>query len=66
MLSVVESIPSLWVELIRADLKRHVGEGKRSAVEVMGRFGVKEKNLEGQILEVLVVALGLRTFVLAS
>ena len=35
--------------MIRADFNSHVGEGNTSDEEVMGRFGVKEKNPEGQM-----------------
>ena len=36
--------------MIGADFNGHVGEGNRGDEDVMGRFGVKERNLDGQII----------------
>ncbi|KAK3517015.1 hypothetical protein QTP70_030440 [Hemibagrus guttatus] len=45
---VMESIPTSERVLIGADF--NVGEGNRGDEEVMGKFGVKERNLEGQMV----------------
>ncbi|KAK3542583.1 hypothetical protein QTP86_031285, partial [Hemibagrus guttatus] len=47
---VMESIPTGERVVIGADFNGHVGEGNRGDEEVMGKFGVKEKNLEGQMV----------------
>ncbi|KAK3516356.1 hypothetical protein QTP70_009412 [Hemibagrus guttatus] len=47
---VMESIPTGERVVIGADFNGHVGEGNRSDEEVMGKFGVKERNLEGQMV----------------
>ncbi|KAK3573200.1 hypothetical protein QTP86_015121, partial [Hemibagrus guttatus] len=47
---VMESIPTGERVVIETDFNGHVGEGNSGDKEVMGRFGVKEKNLEGQMV----------------
>ncbi|KAK3535463.1 hypothetical protein QTP70_016885, partial [Hemibagrus guttatus] len=47
---VVESIPTGERVVIGADFNGHVGEGNTGDEEVMGKFGVKERNLEGQMV----------------
>ncbi|KAK3574312.1 hypothetical protein QTP86_004345 [Hemibagrus guttatus] len=47
---VMESIPTGEKVVIGADLNGHVGEGNTGDEEVMGKFGVKERNLEGQMV----------------
>ncbi|KAK3553593.1 hypothetical protein QTP70_005766 [Hemibagrus guttatus] len=47
---VMESIPTGERVVIGADFNGHVGEGNRGDKEVMGKFGVKERNLEGQMV----------------
>ncbi|KAK3559970.1 hypothetical protein QTP86_033667, partial [Hemibagrus guttatus] len=46
---VMESIPTGERVVIGADFNGHVGEGN-TGDEVMGKFGVKERNLEGQMV----------------
>ncbi|KAK3542740.1 hypothetical protein QTP70_000077 [Hemibagrus guttatus] len=46
---VMESIPAGERVVIGADFNGHVGEGNTGDEEVMGKFGVKERNLEGQM-----------------
>lgn len=36
--------------VIRADCNGHVGQGNRGNEVVMGRFGVKERNVVGQMV----------------
>ncbi|KAK3565532.1 hypothetical protein QTP86_011931 [Hemibagrus guttatus] len=47
---VMESIPTGERVVIEADFNGHVGEGNTGNQEVMGKFGVKERNLEGQMV----------------
>ncbi|KAK3530327.1 hypothetical protein QTP86_023932, partial [Hemibagrus guttatus] len=47
---VMESIPTGERVVIGADFNGHVFEGNRGDEEVMGKFGVKERNLEGQMV----------------
>ncbi|KAK3515300.1 hypothetical protein QTP70_013476 [Hemibagrus guttatus] len=47
---VMESIPTGQRVVIGVDFNGHVGEGNRGDEEVMGKFGVKERNLEGQMV----------------
>ncbi|KAK3545283.1 hypothetical protein QTP70_003021, partial [Hemibagrus guttatus] len=47
---VMESIPTGERVVIGADFNGHVGEGNTADEEVMGKFGVKERNLEGQMV----------------
>ncbi|KAK3543539.1 hypothetical protein QTP70_023870, partial [Hemibagrus guttatus] len=47
---VMESIPTGERVVIGADFSGHVGEGNTGDEEVMGKFGVKERNLEGQMI----------------
>ncbi|KAK3542063.1 hypothetical protein QTP86_011366 [Hemibagrus guttatus] len=45
---VMESIPTGERVVMGADFNEHVGEGNTGDEEVMGKFGVKKRNLEGQ------------------
>ncbi|KAK3524421.1 hypothetical protein QTP70_027975 [Hemibagrus guttatus] len=47
---VMESIPTGERVAIGADFNGQVGEGNRGDEGVMGKFGVKERNLEGQMV----------------
>ncbi|KAK3532001.1 hypothetical protein QTP86_003231 [Hemibagrus guttatus] len=47
---VIESIPMGEKVVIGAEFIGHVGEGNTGDEEVMGKFGVKERNLEGQMV----------------
>ncbi|KAK3524727.1 hypothetical protein QTP86_001653, partial [Hemibagrus guttatus] len=47
---VMESIPTSERVVIGADFNGYVGEGNTGDEEVMGKFGVKERNLEGQMV----------------
>ncbi|KAK3573176.1 hypothetical protein QTP86_014847, partial [Hemibagrus guttatus] len=47
---VMESIPTGEKVVIGADFNGHVGEENTGDEEVMGKFGVKERNLEGQMV----------------
>ncbi|KAK3558361.1 hypothetical protein QTP86_017226, partial [Hemibagrus guttatus] len=47
---VIESIPTGERVVIGADFNGHVGEGNTGDEGVMGKFGVKERNLEGQMV----------------
>ncbi|KAK3507426.1 hypothetical protein QTP70_020625, partial [Hemibagrus guttatus] len=46
----MESIPTGERVVIGADFNGHVGEGNTGDEEVMGKFVVKERNLEGQMV----------------
>ncbi|KAK3571995.1 hypothetical protein QTP86_021348 [Hemibagrus guttatus] len=47
---VIESIPTGERVVIGTNFNGHVGEGNTGDEEVMGKFGVKERNLEGQMV----------------
>ncbi|KAK3539601.1 hypothetical protein QTP70_010244 [Hemibagrus guttatus] len=47
---VMESIPTGERVVIGTDFNGHVDEGNRGDEEVMAKFGVKERNLEGQMV----------------
>ncbi|KAK3558847.1 hypothetical protein QTP86_028719, partial [Hemibagrus guttatus] len=47
---VMESIPTGERVVIGVDFNGHVGEVNTGDEEVMGKFGVKERNLEGQMV----------------
>ncbi|KAK3569450.1 hypothetical protein QTP86_030087 [Hemibagrus guttatus] len=47
---VMESIPTGERVVIGADFNGHVGEGNTGDEEAMGKFGLKERNLEGQMV----------------
>ncbi|KAK3561396.1 hypothetical protein QTP86_000588 [Hemibagrus guttatus] len=47
---LMESIPTGERVVIGVDFNGHVGEGNTGDEEVMGKFGVKERNLEGQMV----------------
>ncbi|KAK3539300.1 hypothetical protein QTP86_034165 [Hemibagrus guttatus] len=47
---VMESIPTGERVVIGVDFNGHVGEGNTGDEEVMGKFGAKERNLEGQMV----------------
>ncbi|KAI5614476.1 hypothetical protein C0J50_9063 [Silurus asotus] len=47
---VVDGVPRNEQLVIGADLNGHVGEGNRGDEEVMGRYGLKEWNVEGQMV----------------
>ncbi|KAK3555192.1 hypothetical protein QTP86_010486 [Hemibagrus guttatus] len=47
---VMESIPTGERVVIGVDFNGHVGEGNTGDEEVMDKFGVKERNLEGQMV----------------
>ncbi|XP_061621461.1 uncharacterized protein LOC133474126 [Phyllopteryx taeniolatus] len=47
---VVLSIPDRERVVIGADCNGHVGEGNKGDEEVMGKYGIQERNLEGQMV----------------
>ncbi|KAK3549337.1 hypothetical protein QTP70_034555, partial [Hemibagrus guttatus] len=47
---VIESIPTGERVVLEADFNGHVGEGNTGNEEVMGKFRVKKRNLEGQVV----------------
>ncbi|KAI5099616.1 hypothetical protein C0J45_10168 [Silurus meridionalis] len=47
---VVDGVPRKERLVIGADFNGHVGEGNRGDEEVMGRYGFKERNVEGQLV----------------
>ncbi|KAI5099282.1 hypothetical protein C0J45_11421 [Silurus meridionalis] len=48
---VLEGVPRNDRLVIREDFNGHVGEGDRGDEEVMGRYGLKERNVEGKMVE---------------
>ncbi|KAJ8364363.1 hypothetical protein SKAU_G00131940 [Synaphobranchus kaupii] len=48
---VVESVPKEERVVIGADSNGHVGEGNRGDEEVMGRYGVKERNVGQMVVD---------------
>lgn len=50
MAEVVEGVPADERLVIGADFNGHVGEGNRGEEDVLGEFGLKERNAQGQML----------------
>ncbi|KAF7690283.1 hypothetical protein C0J45_19462 [Silurus meridionalis] len=48
---LVDGVPSNEILVIGADFNGHVGEGNRGDEEVMGRYGFRERNVEGQMVD---------------
>ncbi|KAK3522726.1 hypothetical protein QTP86_030801 [Hemibagrus guttatus] len=55
---VMESIPTGERVVIGADFNGHVGEGNTGDEEVMGKFGVKERNLEDLLMKIILCRRG--------
>ena len=47
---VMQSIPGDERVVIGADFNGHVGEDNRGDEEVMGRFGIQDRNAKGQMV----------------
>ncbi|KAF7689638.1 hypothetical protein HF521_012991, partial [Silurus meridionalis] len=47
---VVEGVPRNEILVIGADFNRHVGEGNRGNEGMIGRYSIKERNVEGQMV----------------
>lgn len=47
---LMQSIPRGERVVVRADLNGHVSEGNRGDEEVMGKYGVKDRSMKGQMV----------------